>query len=112
MSHQRRRGVTAKIWRVKRLTDSRGNKQDVADETNTFTVRCAVVPQRSARAEVAGQVQINVIRILVDPKYLHDISLWGRVEILGSVWDIVTPPSYHPGPRGVEHVSIDLRERP
>lgn len=104
--------MTATVWRANELQDARGNTQRVADGTDKFTVRCAVIPQRSARAEVAGQVEINVVRILVDPKWFSDISLWGRVELLGTVWDIVTPPSYHHGPRGVEHVSLDLRARP
>lgn len=112
MSQQRRRGLTATIWRIKQVTDTRGNTQSMADPASKFTVRCAIIPQRSARAEVVGEVQINVIRIIVDDKWYSDISLWGRVEVLGSTWDIVTPPEYHHGPRGVRHVSIDLRERP
>lgn len=111
MSVQRRRGLEIKIWKTVEVTDQRGNRVKRAVEDGPHVVRCAFIPQRSARAEVPGQQQINVARIIVDAD-LPDVSLWSRVEVHGSMWDPVTPPQYHHGTRRTRHWSIDVRERP
>lgn len=111
MSHQRRHGQTCKVFPVKYEVDARGNKHQVLDEAHPITVRAAVIPQRSARAEVPGQTEINVVRMIVDPN-LHDVTLWSQVEFQGSRWDVVTPPAYHHGTRHSRHWSLDLRKRP
>jgi hypothetical protein len=111
VSFQRRRGETARIWKMVLTTDTRGNEVYVADPTSPHEVRAAFIPQRSSRAEVPGQQQINVIRMIVDHS-LADVGLWSRVEYQGREWDVVTPPSYHHGTRRTRHWSIDLRERP
>jgi hypothetical protein len=108
---QRRRGVVAKVWKTGTHTDNRGNELLVADADGPHTVRCALIPQRSARAEVPGQQQINITRMIVDAD-LEGVTLWSRVEVLGSVWDVVSPPAYHHGDRKTRHWSIDIRERP
>lgn len=110
-SMQRRRGLTAKVWKSEKRIDNRGNEVVVADADGPHEVRCALVPQRSARAEVPGQQQINITRMIV-PADLEGVTLWSRVEVLGSVWDIVTPPAYHHGERKTRHWSVDIRERP
>lgn len=110
-SYQRRRGVTAKIWKSQVQIDNRGNEVITADAVGPHEVRCALIPQRSARAEVPGQQQINITRMIVDAD-LEDVTLWSRVEVIGSSWDIVTPPAYHHGERKTRHWSIDIRERP
>jgi hypothetical protein len=74
-------------------------------------VNCALIPQRSARAEIPGQQQINITRMIVAAD-LEGVELWSRVELLGKVWDIVTPPAYHHGERRTRHWAIDIRERP
>lgn len=108
---QRRRGQVALIWKTKTVTDRRGNTVLAATEDGPYKVRCALIPQRSARAEVPGQQQINVVRMLVDPD-LDDVTLWSRVEVLGTTWDVVSPPAYHHGSRKTRHWGLDLRERP
>jgi hypothetical protein len=108
---QRRRGVPAKVWKSSYHTDNRGNEILVADAEGPYDVRCALIPQRSARAEVPGQQQINITRMIVNAD-LEGVSLWSRVEVLGRTWDIVTPPAYHHGERRTRHWSIDIRERP
>lgn len=111
MSYQRRRGVVAKVWKTKKVTDARGNEVKVADPNDFEYVTVAQIPQRSARAEVPGQVIINVVRLILDPN-IEDMDIWSRVEFNGKQWDIVTPPSYHHGTRHTRHWSIDVRERP
>lgn len=111
MSYQRRRGVVVKVWKTKTTIDARGNEVKVFDPDNYEFVTAAQIPQRSARAEVPGQVVINVVRLIIDPN-VRDMDIWSRVEFNGSEWDIVTPPSYHHGTRHTRHWSIDVRERP
>ncbi|MEU0120634.1 phage head-tail adapter protein [Streptomyces albidoflavus] len=110
-SLQRRRGVPARIFRTVERIDSRGNKVLVADTEHPIEVRCALIPQRSSKAEVPGQQQINITRMIVDAD-LPDVTLWSRVDCLGRHWDVVTPPAYHHGTRKTRHWSIDIRERP
>lgn len=112
MTYQRRRGLPATVYRNKLVTDNRGNQQWEPDLDDPHHVKVWIFPQRSARAEVIGQQQINVIRIGCLPD-LEDVGLWSRVDLLGKSWDIAAPPSYHHGSsRHVRHWSIDLRERP
>ncbi|GAA0967414.1 hypothetical protein GCM10009550_71270 [Actinocorallia libanotica] len=99
------------VWKTKVVTDRRGNQVVVADADGPHKVRAAFVPQRSARAEVPGQQQINITRMIVDAD-LEDVRLWSRVEAMGTQWDVVTPPAYHHGTRKTRHWSIDIRERP
>lgn len=110
-TYQRRHGLPAKVWKVKTVADSRGNKHEVADPNDFHEVKVWIFPQRSARAEVPGQQAINVIRIGVDAD-MDGVDLWSKVELQGKIWDVVTPPSYHHGTRQTRHWSLDLRERP
>ncbi len=115
-NYQRRRGLPIKVWRTETQTDDRGNKHEVATPATPHAVKCWLFPQRSARAELAGQQMINVIRIGVDSS-LSDVGLWSKVVFentpgLNGIWDVVTPPSYHHGVRATRHWSIDLRKRP
>lgn len=108
---QRRRGQQGLIYKSSVITDHRGNRVEVPEADGPYTVRFAAIPQRSARAEVPGQAQINVVRLLLDPD-LEDVDLWSRVDWDGKTWDVVTPPSLHYGTRRTRHLSIDIRERP
>jgi len=108
---QRRRGVQATIWKFLYYNHKPAYEILVADADGPHHVRCALIPQRSARAEVPGQQQINITRMIVNAN-LEGVELWSRVEMLGKVWDIVTPPAYHHGERRTRHWSIDVRERP
>lgn len=111
MSYQRRRGVVAKVWKTEVVTDDRGNAVKVANPDNYEYVTVAQIPQRSARAEVPGQVSINVVRLIVDPN-IAGLDLWSLVEFNDRQWDVMTPPAYHHGTRHTRHWSIDVRERP
>jgi hypothetical protein len=110
-SVQRRRGREVTFWAEQIVTDSRGNRVKVADPASKTTVRAAVIPQRSQRAEVAGQVAIDVTRVLV-PADIPGVTLWSRAELDGEEWDLVTPPALHWGQRNTRHWTIDLRRRP
>lgn len=110
-SYQRRNGQPAIVYPTKQITDARGSKVLIADMTKPISVRAAFVPQRSGKAELPGQQDIDVVRMIVDAN-LPGVTSWSRVEWNGSVWDVVVPPAYHHGTPEVRHWSIDLRRRP
>jgi hypothetical protein len=111
VSRQRRRGQWATVYPTKLHTDARGNEIQVPDMDKPQRVRAVFIPQRSSKAEVPGQMQINVTRMLCDPN-LEGVTLWARVEWAGKSWDLAAPPAYHHGPRRSQHWSIDIRQRP
>jgi hypothetical protein len=112
VSYQRRRkGQPVTIYPTKEITDSRGNKTRVWDPDNPIHTRAAVIPGRSSRAEVPGQQAIHVTTLIITHE-LPGVDLWSRVDYLGQVWDVVTPPAFHYGSRNVRHWSINIRERP
>jgi hypothetical protein len=111
VSYQRRRGIKVKVYKTQEIQDQRGNRVLVPDMSTYSIHSVAQAPQRSARAEVPGQAEINVVRIIIDPN-IKDVDLWSRIEMNGRMWDPVTPPAYHHGTRHTRHWSIDLRERP
>jgi hypothetical protein len=109
---RKRKGLPAKVWKTAIQRDNRNNAHVVPVPANPHQVRAWIFPQRSSKAEVPGQQQINVIRIGVDAN-LADVELWSRVEFMGREWDVVAPPAYHHGHgRHTRHWSIDLRQRP
>lgn len=110
MTLQRRRGLPAKVWRTTEVLDARGNRQVIADPDSPHDVTVWVKAGRSARAEVAGQQEINLIEIGVSAN-LEDVGLWSRVEVLGETWDLAAPPTYHHGTRHTRHWTIPLRRR-
>ncbi|GGN40172.1 hypothetical protein FHR83_007102 [Actinoplanes campanulatus] len=112
MSFQRRRhGQPATVYQSRTVTDSRGNDVKIVDLDAPIEVRAVFIPQRSSKAEVPGQAQINVYRMIVRPD-LPGVDLWSRVTWNGRDWDVVTPPSHRHGTRRTRHWSIDIRERP
>lgn len=112
MTYQRRhRGQQVTLYPTHIVKDARGNDTRVVDATRPIVTTAAVIPQRSSKAEVPGQQQIQVNRLIVTHD-LPGIDLWSRVDYLGEQWDVVSPPSYHHGSRLVRHWSVDIRKRP
>lgn len=111
MTQQRRHGQTIVLYRSKMITDDRGNHIQIVDMDNSYTTRGWVIPQRSSRAELPGQQDLNVRRIGV-PADFPGVDSWSRVLWDGATWDVVAPPARHHGERHVRHWSIDIRRRP
>ena len=110
-STQRRRGQVAEVYQTKVVTDRRGNEVTVVDDLSKTVIKAAFIPDRSARAELPGQQQIDVYRMILS----HEVpgqELWSRVYWRGVWWDIVTPPGYHHGTKHVRHNSLSIRQRP
>lgn len=112
MTYQRRHGPVVEVWPQKEIYDRRGNRQLVVDMTaEPQRVRCAMIPDRSLKAEVPGQQVINVFSMIVDPS-VKDIGVWARVRWNGEFWDIAGPPALHTGSRQTRHFTVPIRRRP
>ena len=101
----------ATVYKTKVTLDNRGNENAAADLTDPIRVTAAFLPQRSARAEVPGQAEIDVTRMIVDAD-VDGLDLWSLIDWNGAQWDVVAPPAYHHGTRHSRHWSIDIRRRP
>lgn len=110
-THQRKHGLSAKLYPLVQQTDRRGNKVLTPDLTNPVETKVWIYPQRGARAELPGQMEINVVRIGTAHD-LGEVGIWARVDMLGASWDVVAPAAYHHGTRHTRHWSLDIRERP
>ena len=108
-SFQRRRGEPFLIFPIVTKVDHRGNEVQVPQEVG-IECRGRAVPERSSRAEVAGQKDIEVLR-LITAGYMPDVNIWSRVYYRGSWWDQVAPPEPHIGTRHVRHWSLLISRR-
>lgn len=109
---QRRRGLPAFLYKSKTITDSRGNEVKMVDESAPpYEIRVWAIPQRSQRAELPGQQDIDIVRFGTEAE-LHDVDSWSQIQYNGHRYDVVVPPAYHHGTRETRHWSIDCRKRP
>lgn len=109
-THQRRHGQLATVFKTLETVDRRGNRVVVVDEEDPLTVKAVFIADRSSRAELAGQMEINVYQMLIDADV--DVSLWARVEWSGATWDVVNPAAQRFGTKHVRHQTILIRQRP
>lgn len=109
-SYQRRRGQWVTFYPPKETIDRRGAKHLEADLDKPNRQRVVLTPIRSGRAELPGQAEIDLYKVVFDDAV--EISLWGAVEWDGEWWDVVTPAQYRHGTKHSRHKSIDIRRRP
>lgn len=105
----RRRGERVRIHKSVVNTDARGN-MIVAPSGEVHEVRGSITADRSARAEVPGQMHIDVVKLITEAD-LSDVDIWSRAYYRDRWWDIVAPPSYRHGTPATRHWSIMLRAR-
>lgn len=114
-SWQRRRSQRyATIYPRTYEPDSRQNGTWIPDTTQKIVVPYSGWWVRSSRAEVPGQLTIEIRRIII-PYHIPGADVWGLVELSdepNDQWDITAPPQYHWGTPTVRHMSVDLRRRP
>lgn len=108
-SLQRRRGVTVRFHKTATITDLRGN-ETVISTPEYHEVRAAIIPNRSSRAEVPGQMAIDVVDIITTSD-LSGVNIWSRVEMDGRWWDCVSPPTVHYGTPSTYHWTVTVRNR-
>lgn len=92
-------------------TTDRRNNVTIRPLGEPFLVKAWVIPDRSSRAEVAGQQEINVYKLGTQAD-LAGVDLWSRVEWDGAWWDLASPPAKSFGTRHTKHWVMVLRKRP
>jgi hypothetical protein len=90
-------------------TNRRGETYRVPAETGV-TVRCTVAEERQSSAELAGQVDVKVVRILC--RTVQGTGSQTRVVFRGEEWDLAEPPHFSSGvSRRMKHMELLLRSR-
>jgi hypothetical protein len=102
VSHQRKRGQAAKVWRTVTSTDARGNTVVTIDPATPHDVRAAFVsPSHKDGAR-------TVTMLATAP--LAEVTAWSRVEWDGCTWDLLGAPTER-GSGRLRHVALELVER-
>lgn len=101
------------MWSKETVLDRRGNRTIRTNLTGKPKQhRVAIVPERSSRAEVPGQIAVDMYRVISDPG-IDDVGLWTVIRWNGEMWDVATPPEYHHGvARHTRHWTFLIRKRP
>ena len=113
MSWQRRRGEAIRFFREKKVQDRRGNDILEPDPESVWETRCATVFEESAQAEMAGQLSMLTLRVMVPwrPEF-RGVTIWSLAEFRGEWWDVHRMPALRTGRGPVRHATLWLRRRP
>lgn len=76
-------------------------------------VRGTLGPERAQRAEVPGQVEVNILELRLEYRPdLEGINSWWRLEFDDKAWDVVGPPTIRKFTvRQTRHIALHVRER-
>lgn len=97
--------IYPEVW----ATNRRGERSRVPSDI-PVTVRCTVAEERSAVAELPGQVELKSLRVLC--RHVEGTGPYSRVFMRGEEWDIAAPPHYSTGAsRAMRHMELVLRSR-
>ena len=112
---QRRRGEPVTIALAIDRVDLRGNVVRMPTKTSPrVKARAWQYSDRSSKAEVPGQMDIDVIRLGVesrDPNF-ELMDIFARIQWQGHWWDLVAPPTHQTGVRQTRHKTLTARRRP
>lgn len=118
---RRRHGQAFKVWPEVVVEDRRGNSKRTVDLSalphgHDGKLKGNFTPDRGSRAEVPGQQEIDVYRVVFETG-LEDVTLWSRLLWAPpgrepKYWDIVEPPVYRHGTRHTRHWTMVIRKRP
>lgn len=93
-------------------SNKRGELVWVHDYDNAVPVRMGVSADRVSRAEVRGDVEIEVYNCRL-PANLKGLGPGGRLLWDGAEWDHAAPPMLRSSrTHSVRHVTIQIRRRP
>lgn len=102
---------TATLFPEIRVTNRRGQVYKTkADEGRV--VRVTVAEDRQSVAEIPGQLDVKVVRLIFRWPYEDDIGTGSRVLFRNEEWDLQEPPHYSSGAsRAMRHVEILIKSR-
>lgn len=106
------RYIKVEFFPRKRITGGRGESLWAPDFSNGKIVRMGIMQDRMSRAEVRGNVEIEVYNARL-PYDLDGIGPGAVVHWDNTDWDIVAPPAAHPTrTHSVRHHTVPIRRRP
>lgn len=97
------------LYPVKKVTDSRGTKSKTPDLDNPFHLRVNCSTDRQSTAELPGQVDVKVLKVIAP--FNTPVDSWGRAYFRGEYWDLPIPPSISNFTKATRHVEFLLRSR-
>ena len=110
MSLQRTRGIPIVLWAAVSRENKAGEITSVPDWDRPYHTVASQRSERTARAEVPGEGEIEIIKVTVRPD-VSGLNSWGRAWFMGTHWDVSAPPEYRHGTRHVRHLTLTLRSR-
>lgn len=106
------RHISVTFYPRTQQTNRRGEDQWAPDWSNPQRIRMGVSVDRTSRAEVRGNVEIEVYNARI-PAHLQGVGPGAVLEWDGSNWDIVAPPMMRPTrTHSVRHQTVQIRRRP
>ena len=91
------------------VVNRRGETYRVPSEEGV-TVRATISEERQSTAELAGQVEGKVIRVVC--RYVEGVGAETRVVFRGEEWDLAEPPHISLGAsKRMRHLELLLRSR-
>lgn len=100
---------TVDIYPEVMVTNKRGDRLRTPSET-AVRVRVTVAEDRQAAAELPGQVDVKVVRLLC--REVAGVGSHARVVFRGEEWDLASPPHFSSGAsRGMRHMELLIRSR-
>lgn len=99
---------TLTVYTEEWVHDSLGNRVKRPSGVG-IDIRVTSSEDRSADAELPGQVSNKVIRIMARQV---PIGSWSRVIFNGEEWDLASPPRFTPGAtKRLRHIEFTIRSR-
>ena len=94
------------------MKNSRGESQWAPDRSAPQRVRMGITADRTSRAEVRGNVEIEVYEVRL-PFRLRGVGPGAVVVWDGSEWDVAAPPLLRPTrTHSTRHITVQIRRRP
>lgn len=106
------RHIPIQFYARTQQANRRGEEQWAPDWANPQRVRMGITADRTSRAEVRGNVEIEVYEIRL-PASLKGVGPGAVVIWDDSEWDVVAPPQLRPTrTHSVRHQTVQIRRRP
>jgi hypothetical protein len=90
------------------VTNDRGQTIEMADMDHPVTIRVTVSADRPSDAELTGNVQNKIMRVLTRDA---PVDSWALIVFRGEEWDLARPPHPSRFTRSSGHVEFLIRSR-
>lgn len=102
---------TAVVYPEIRVENRRGQVYKTPADRGR-TVRVTVPEDRQSVAEIPGQLNVKVVRLIFRWPYEDVVGTGSRVEFRNEEWDLQEPPHFSSGAsRAMRHVEVLIKSR-